>query len=250
MKPKAGKAPVLGVILPDDGPFDYEWFHFDRWLAARGLGHVGYRLEGSEADGISAEANLRRTASLDHLLPPARRLAAAGADAIVWACTSGSFVGGLDAARDQIGRLSDATGVPATSTSLAMAAAAQSLGARQVDLLSAYPEPVTALLLAFLREAGLEVVDVRSLDCVHTRDSFAVDVTEELRAFVQDKAGCGKPILVPDTAINTLDQLDELESIAARPVVTANAASLWHGLRLLGDTAAAAFAGTLVRAAA
>jgi maleate isomerase len=248
MEPKTCKAPVLGVILPDDGPFDYEWFHLDRWLAERGLGHIGYRLEGSKADGIMAEANLQKTASLDSLLPPARRLAASGVDAIVWACTSGSFVGGLDAARDQIGRLSDATGVPATSTALAMATAAQSLGARQVDLLSAYPEPVTALLRAFLREAGLEVVDVRSLDCVHSRNSFAVNVTEELRAFVQGKAGRSEPILMPDTALNTLDQLAELGSIAARPVVTANAASLWQGLRLLRDDAATAFAETLVRA--
>ena len=147
-----------------------------------------------------------------------------------------------------IGAAADATGVPATSTSLAMATAAQSLGARQVDLLSAYPEPVTALLLAFLREAGLEVVDARSLDCVHSRNSFAVNVTEELRAFVQGKAGRSEPILMPDTALNTLDQLAELESIAARPVVTANAASLWQGLRLLRDDAATAFAETLVRA--
>jgi maleate isomerase len=227
---------MLGVILPDDGPFDYEWMHLESWLPKHGLGDLGYRLVRSPADGVMAHDNLMAIGSGDALLPAARDLSRAGAGAVVWACTSGSFTAGRRYAETQARQLAEAAGVPATSTSLALAAAAESIGAHEVDLLSAYSEALTDVLVGFLQDSGLVVREVKILDCLYTEQSFAIDIEAEVASFAAATPGSRRPILVPDTAINTLDLLDRLTDLAGRPVITANQASLWHGVRLLGRT--------------
>ena len=49
-------------------------------------------------------------------------------DAVVWACTSGSFVYGWDGANAQAAALGEQLGIPASSTSLAFVHAARALG--------------------------------------------------------------------------------------------------------------------------
>ncbi|MDN5857639.1 MAG: maleate cis-trans isomerase, partial [Pseudonocardia sp.] len=49
-------------------------------------------------------------------------------DAVMWACTSGSFVFGWDGAEQQVAQLAKAAGVPASSTSFAFTDACAHLG--------------------------------------------------------------------------------------------------------------------------
>jgi maleate cis-trans isomerase len=41
-------------------------------------------------------------------------------------------------------------------------------------------------------------------------------------------------ILVPDTAMHTLEIVDELEAAAGKPVLTANQVTVWKGMQLIG----------------
>lgn len=229
------KLPGLGIILPDDGPFDYEWLRLDGWLSDHGLGHIRLLVERSEADGILTVENLRRCGALEVLLPPARRLADAGADVIVWACTCGSFIGGYDYAHQQARAIATETGLPTTSTSLAIIAAAKHLGAQEVDLLSTYSSAITEILVTLLHDAGLHAPEVRSLGALYTSEAVALDVAHEFTEFVRHTPKRSNPIIIPDTACNTLDLVDGFEAEAGRPVITANAASLWYGLTLMGE---------------
>lgn len=222
---------AIGVILPDDGPFDYEWLRLDPWLAQAGLQPVRCLVGRSPADGIMTPKRLAAIGSLGVLCPVARVLAARGASVLLWACTSGSFIRGHEAARRQVAGLGAATGLPATSTSIAMAEAAKSMGATKVDLLSAYSKTVTDRLTGFLAEAGLMVGRIRTLGCIESHESVAVDIVAEVdRLAREDGAPADRPLLVPDTAINTLALLPELSRLAGRRVITANQASLWHAL--------------------
>lgn len=233
----------VGVILPDDGPFDYEWLRLGPWLAESRYRGMSCIVQRSPADGIMAEENLKAIGAVAALGPCARKLREAGAEVLLWACTSGSFVEGHAGARRQLEELALLGGCPATSTSIAMAAAAGSIEAAEVDLLSAYSGPVTALLVAFLRDSGIGVGAVSSLGCDVTEESFAIDIEREVRGFAEEHPG-PRPILVPDTAINTLELLDRLEAVAGRVVITANQASLWHAVHLVrggGDDVARAF---------
>jgi maleate cis-trans isomerase len=223
----------IGVILPDDGPFDYEWLRLRPWLRANGFAQFDYHLTRTPADGIMVPDNLRAIGRKEVLVPAARRLVAKGAEIILWACTTGSFVGGRQDAEAQADEIVKALGTPATNTSLAMVEAALSLGTREVDLLSAYTDEVTSLLARFLRDSGLSVERVSSLGCVHTADSAAVDIEAAVARFAEQHPGSSRPIMIPDTAINTLSILPRLMARAGRPVITANQASLWHALACL-----------------
>jgi maleate cis-trans isomerase len=170
----------------------------------------------------------------DRLADGAAALAPYSPDAVVWACTSGSFVYGWDGAHDQAAALERAAGVPASSTSLAFVRAARDLGVRRVAVVATYPDDVTALFARFLDDAGLEVVRATSHD-IYT----AAQVGTLGREVLLDMASGGdavaaEALLMPDTALHTVEHLDALEQRAGKPVLTANQVSVWEGLRLIG----------------
>lgn len=224
----------LGILLPEDGPTDYEWY---------GLGTPGAsvaadlpRIEVGKipSDGHHEPAALTALGAVDRLSPVGEALIRrSGAQAVVWACTSGSFIGGLAWARAQADALGRALGVPVTSTALAFHEALSALGQRRVDLLSPYPEDVTRRLVRFLGEGGVEVGHLEVLDCPYAADSHRLDITEAVRTFGRDHGESGVPLLVPDTAVNTLRWLATMNRQAGRVVLTANQVSLWAGLKRL-----------------
>lgn len=185
----------------------------------------------------------------ERLLGPARRLGAGGAQALCWACTSDSFAGGIERSRHQLAALSAETGLPATSASFALAEAVRSLGAGMVDLLSPYPHPLTDVLRTFLATCGVRVRSAVALGCATGSDSHSLDLPAVVAAFTASRAGDSVPVLIPDSAVNTLDLVAELEASLGRPVVTANQATLWKGLRLLGRPAQVPGAGALLAGA-
>lgn len=64
----------VGVILPDDGPFDYEWLRLEPWLATSRYCDVICHVLRSPADGIMAEENLKAIGAVAALGPCARAL--------------------------------------------------------------------------------------------------------------------------------------------------------------------------------
>lgn len=234
-------AGIIGIVLPDDGPQVYEWYALDGWLAARGRMDVSVSVAGSECDGLHTVESLLETGARERLAGPARTLADSGAGVVVWACTSASFIGGLEWARAQAAALGADSGLPATSTALALIDALAALDTREADLLSPYPAPVTARLETFLAEAGIVVAAVESLDCLSSSDSHAADLVTAIRRMPRSP----RPLLIPDTAVDTLNRADDLEAAAGRPIVTANQATLYAGLQLLGLPAHLSSAGRL-----
>lgn len=231
---------VIGWIKPDDGEridgrlLDYECFQLTRWLADRGRQDLVVDVELTDAEALHTPEDLMATGDLKRLLPPARRLAQRGADMVAWVCTSGSFVGGRKWAEQQVDVLEAETGKKAISTSLAIVQALDATSSRTVDLLSPYPKPLTDTLLAFLSEHGLQVRQTAVLNCPTGGDSHRIDLVAEVKRFAQSIPGERLPILIPDTAINTLDLGRQLEQAAQRPVITANQATLWCIANILG----------------
>src|SRR5919109_1836748 len=67
---------------------------------------------GEDAHRVDALLDL---GGADRLAEGAEMLRPLGVDAVVWACTSGSFVFGWDGARQQTDQLAERLGVPASS---------------------------------------------------------------------------------------------------------------------------------------
>jgi len=250
-----GPATILGWIKPDDGmPVpagtpDYECFRLEPWLRARGVTAVNVRVATSLAENGHGRDQLLKTGDVARLLEPARRLVAEGAAVLCWACTSGSFAGGLAWSRDQVRRLTAETDRPVTSASLALVAALGALRATVVDLLSPYPEALTATLSTFLGDCGIAVRARAALGCPAGIDSHRLDLREATAQFTSGGGRASVPLLVPDSAVNTLDLVAGLEARLGRPVVTANQATLWHALTLAGLLPAVQGAGRLLAGA-
>ena len=85
-----------------------------------------------------------------------------GLSAVVWACTSASFIYGWEGARRQVAALEDEVRVPVSSTSLAYVNALRALGLRRVAVAATYPDDIARRFETFLVDAGLEPLSVAS----------------------------------------------------------------------------------------
>lgn len=184
-------------------------------------------------DQHSVEA-LLDLGSHDRLLEGAAALADRGVGAVLWACTSGSFVFGWEGARQQVDRLADHLGIPASSTSFAFVEAARALGARRVAVAASYPREVAERFVAFLDRAGITVTHLGSAGIVTAREVGTLN-RQQVVALVEgiDRSGADA-VLVPDTAMRTAAHLTDLEAAAGLPVLTANQVTVWEALRLTG----------------
>ena len=155
-------------------------------------------------------------------------------DSVMWACTSGSFVYGWDGAHRQAEQLAEESGLPASSTSLAFARALAALGVSKVAVAASYPAELADHFEAFLTAAGTEVVKFTSHDIFTAGEVGHMgrdEVLQMIRAVDVDEA---EAILVPDTAMHSLQWVDDLEAAVGKPVLTANQVSVWEGMRIAG----------------
>jgi maleate isomerase len=196
---------------------------------------------------LHAVAELLDLGSPEKLADGAAKLADHSPTAVVWACTSGSFVYRPDGAAEQVRKLSEAAGVPASSTSFAFTNAAKALGVRRVAVAASYPDDVAALFEEFVRHHGLEVVSRTSagIDTAAEVGQLPLDQVVEL-AVANDHADA-EALLIPDTAMHTLGVIDKIEQRIGKPVLTANQVTVWEGLRLAGLPQRAEQLGALFR---
>lgn len=168
-------------------------------------------------------------------------------DAVLWACTSGSFVFGRTGAREQADAIGAQLGVPASSTSFAFVNAIAAIGASRVAIAATYPEDVAAAFAAFLGEFSIDVVSVGAEDIL-TATEVGTFGPDRVRRFV---AAGDHPdadaVLVPDTALHSVGVVDRLEEDLGKPVLTANQVTMWEALRIAGTDPIADGPGSLFR---
>ncbi len=174
------------------------------------------------------------------LTAAARTATAHRPDAVMWACTSGSFVYGADGLHRQARWVADAAGVPASSTTIAFLEALAALEAPGVVLAATYPKAITRYFVDVLAAQRISVVvgDSHGVPSGEDAGRLGPDAVRSLVALAASRAS-DLPIVVPDTALHTVSLIGALESELNRPVLTANQVTGWWGLRLAGwnDTA-------------
>ncbi|PXY33877.1 maleate cis-trans isomerase family protein [Prauserella flavalba] len=235
--------PTVGFIYPDHAAED------DYPLAERMLGD-GARLPVEHIYGtdLHAVAELLDLGSPARLAEGAALLAKYEPSAVVWACTSGSFVYGWDGAEEQVAKLSAAAGgLPASSTSFAFVRAANALSLRSVAVAASYPDDVAKLFVEFLGRGGIEVLSMSAADIDTAAEVGELAPEQVVELIVSRDHPDADALLVPDTAMRTLALIDMIEERIGKPVLTANQVTVWEGLRLTGATREAPGLGTLFR---
>lgn len=216
----------IGVVTPHDMALDHELW---RWMPEKASLHIArtafdaapVTLEMVTALGDAAE--VRDAAARIRTITPA---------ALAFACTSGSFVRGSAGELEVRDALADAGGAPAVSTSGALALALERLGVGTVAIATPYDEAITARLVDYLAERGVRVTAAASLGLDSDMWTVPYRRTAELvRSVDSDEA---QAIVLSCTNLPTYDLLAPLEAQLGKPVISANQATMWAALGLVG----------------
>ena len=229
---------TIGMIYPDHAAED------EYPTAARLLG-VELPVTHIYGTDLHAVPELLDLGSPERLAAGAAQLAEHSPDAVMWACTSGSFVYGPKGAQRQIDELASAAGVPASSTSAAFAAALAHLGVTRVTIAASYPQDVADLFVEYLAAAGVDVVAMGSSGIDTAAEVGTLTPEQVVELAVANDHPDAEALLVPDTAMHTLGVIPALEERLGKPVLTANQVTIWHGLRLAGNSPSSGTLGAL-----
>lgn len=217
---------LLGVVNPYDMALDHELW---RWLpepvapvATRTPYHplvVDERL----ADALADERDIRAAA---------RSLLAVAPDAVVFACTSASFVHGLDGARRLSHAISREANAAAVTTSEALLEALQALRITRLAIATPYIPELTARLEGFLQAAHCEVTGMIGLGLDHLIWRVPYRITGDLVRRADSPRA--QAVFVSCTNLPTFDLISPLEAELGKPVLTANQVTAWAGLHRMG----------------
>lgn len=230
----AGPAPQtgIGVIVPYDMALDRElwrWTPPDVSLYFTRTPFAPLPVTIEMAEHVSDSAQVRAGVRDLQTVAPA---------VYAYACTSGSFVRGRAAERDLVDAMR-AEGAPAAvTTSGALLAALERLGANSVAIATPYDPNVTERLERFLGEAGVRVAGSAHLGLTDGIWKVPYARTVELVLEADDDAAAA--VIVSCTNLPTFDVIAPLERALAKPVITANQATMWAALAQRGRSLVAA----------
>lgn len=165
----------------------------------------------------------------------AKKLKERGADVILYACTSGSFMKGPEYEKQLLTSIKDATGLPTATMVGSVIEALQTLKAKKVILISPYPPALDERVKKFLSHYGFEVVSYRS-EVYYKHSSEIADAPPGFfyrlakQAFVKG----ADAIFISGGNVRALEIIDILEKDFGIPAVSSNSASIWKALRMAG----------------
>jgi maleate isomerase len=165
------------------------------------------------------------------MLQAAGLLADAHVNVICWNGTSACWLG-LNRDRDFCSALSRSTGIPATSSVLALFEVLRGAGLKRVALVTPYIDRVQGLIVETFAAEGLTVTNEQHLDL---SENFAFG---EVRAWkiaemIRTVAATGpQAVLVLCTNLRAAPLVAELETEIGLPILDSVATAVWGALRL------------------
>lgn len=152
-----------------------------------------------------------------------------------YACTSGSFVGGLVGETALVAAMTVAGAPAAVTTSGALLTALRHLDINRVATATPYTADITAGLSSYLAEAGVDVVAAAGLGLTSDIWTVPYDVTAKL---VRDTdRPDAEAVFISCTNLPTYDVIAPLEAELGKPVLTANQVTMWSALTMAGRKA-------------
>ena len=167
------------------------------------------------------------------ILDAAKLLADAHVDVICWSGTSASWLG-FERDRALCARITEVTGIPATTSVLALNDLLAAQGARTLGLVSPYVEDVQRRIVANYAGLDIECVAERHLDLT-VNFSFAEVGPDTLRTMLREVAR-KKPdaITVMCTNLHGAPLVEEMERELGIPIYDSVATVVWKAMKLAG----------------
>jgi maleate isomerase len=219
----------IGVVVPYDFALDRElwrWVPDDISLYLTRTPHAALAATVEMAIYVSDPALIARGVTELH---------AVGPSVTAYACTSGSFVGGVAGEAALVTAMTAAGAPVAVTTSGALLAALRHLDISRIATVTPYTDDLTAGLTNYLGEAGVEVVATAGLGLTSQIWTVPYEVTAELVRSTDTSDAAA--VFVSCTNLPTYDVIASLEAELGKPVLTANQVTIWSSLTLIGRKA-------------
>jgi maleate isomerase len=190
-----------------------------------------------EVTRIALDADADRQFDSTSMVAAAELLRTADVDVLAWNGTAGSWLG-PDRDRETVRRIEEATGVPATTSTLAYLNAFTAFGTSRIGLLTPYTRDVNEAVAARYAAEGVSVVGERHLG-LSANEAFArVDPEQLVTPSLELAAGVdGRP---PDavaclcTNLHGAPIVQDVERDGGVPVLDSVAVTLWSCLAMVG----------------
>jgi maleate isomerase len=178
---------------------------------------------------LSAESNDQF--AREAMLRAAALLSDAKVNSICWNGTSASWLG-FNRDRDLCSAISHATGVPATSSVLAMFDILQRWGLKRVGIVTPYIDSVQKLIIKNLATEGVSVVGERHVGLSENYAFADVRARQIVEMITGVAAEGAEAVLVLCTNVRAAPLTAELEDEIGIPILDSVATAVWGAMRL------------------
>jgi maleate cis-trans isomerase len=154
-------------------------------------------------------------------------------DVVAYGCTAAGFIAGPAGEADLAAELSKVTGKPVVTTAMAMVRALQEDKAKDIALVTPFPDRTNEQIEAFLTSGNIRVKRL---------DSFRVDNVDDLGRIRSDavfhlaratmSSDCDA-LFIACSQLPTYDILDSLQAEFGRPVWSSIKATAWQAARVV-----------------
>lgn len=214
----------IGIVAPFDFALDEEYMN---WLP---LDTPIFFTRTPSIQNKAVTIELAQEVSSEVAVGPAvGSLLAVQPAAIGYACTSGSFVGGLEGEKHLQQVMVNAGAPQAVTTSGALIQALTALGVKKLSIATPYNESLTQLLADFLDQAGFSVVANGYLDMEENIARVDTDAVKRMAKIVDHPEA--EAIFFSCTNLHTFGVIEELEAELGKPILSANQVTVWASLR-------------------
>jgi maleate isomerase len=167
------------------------------------------------------------------ILEAARLLADAKVDVICWSGTSSSWLG-FERDRQLCARITEATGIPATTSVLALNEVLTLAGAKTLGLVTPYMQDVQQRIIANYRNIGVDCSAERHLDISVNFDFSEVEPETLARLTREVAAVQPDAITMLCTNLRSTQLVETLELELGIPIFDSSATVVWKALKLMG----------------
>lgn len=171
----------------------------------------------------------------DRVLDAAEMLKSADVNVIVYGCTSGALIGGVEWEKELTSKIESEIGVETITTASAVVQALKVLDIRRVVVATPYIDKINELEKSFLEVHGIKVLSIRGLGITKNIEigKLAPWVPYRLAKEIFKPEADG--IFISCTNFRTLEVIEKLEREFGKPVVTSNQASIWAALKKIRE---------------
>ncbi|MBQ3291130.1 MAG: hypothetical protein IJH43_01985 [Mogibacterium sp.] len=168
-------------------------------------------------------------------------------EAIIFGCTSGSLVKGMDGEKELCNTISGICGCPVITASRAVLDALEELDARKITLVTPYLESINEKEIEFLEEQGYFVCGARGLGITDPEEMRTQPVEVIDRMIAEADTEEADVIFISCTNVEGFHICDTLEQKYHKPVISSNLCCLWDTLRILESHVRIDYLGTLMK---